>query len=117
MIQSQYNCFVSQIHLILKMKKRSWLFQFDPKPLSILEMFQSFPYDFQYDSDFFSKCCSFVIVKIIATSKNLLKFESSLLILMNEFIFSPTNIDIGVLKVKEIDFCEEVHNFRVSLIM
>ena len=65
---------------------------------------------------FFSKSCSFVIVKIIATSKNLLKFESSLLILMNEFIFSPTNIDIGVLKVKEIDFCEEVHNFRVSLI-
>ena len=39
------------------------------------------------------------------TSKNLLKFESNLLILMNELIFSSTNIDIGVLKVKEIDFC------------
>ena len=99
------------------MKKRIWLLHFDPKRLSILEMFQSFPYDFQYDFDSFSKCCSFVIVEISTTSKNLLKFESNLLILMNELIFSPTNIDIGVLKVKEIDFCEEVHNFRVSLIM
>ena len=33
---------------------------------------------------------------------------------MNELTFSFTNIDIGVLKVKEIDFCEEVHNFRVN---
>ena len=93
------------------MKFSFCFFQFDPKRLSILEMFQSFPYDFQYDFDFFSKCCSFVIVETSTTSKNLLKFESNLLIPMNELIFSFTNIDVGVLKVKEIDFCEEVHNF------